>query len=384
MNQNKRVPGTRYAPAEKADYSDILNSYNLFKNDTLLNMYHDAMPDIAVIINKQRQLVYANHFLLEFLDMESDQLLLGERFGKLVECIHAEETEAGCGTTESCRFCGIVNAILDSQKLKKPIVKEARVTAGRGEETVSYDFIVKASPLTYHQEEYTIVCLHDISDRKRRSILETSYFNEVYDSASELQQMVSTIKEQEHEEENLPLIEAVEKVNYGLMEDILAQRMLSDAEEGTLVPEVSRCNPVQILKELQQYFLSQQVASGKKLYLDPFTHSMKFESDINLVKRVLINILTNAFEAIDEGLMVKAGARLDNRVIRFWVYSPAEMTEAVKHQVFQRSFSTKATNRGIGTYTARLITVKYLKGKIYFTSDSKGTNFYVEVPLKMD
>lgn len=384
MNSDKRVTDTHYAPAEKADYSDILDSYNLFKNDTLLNMYHDAMPDIAVIVNKQRQLVYANHFLLEFLDLDSDKLLLGKRFGQLVECIHSEETTSGCGTTESCRFCGIVNAILDSQRLKKPIVKEARVTAGRGEETVSYDFIVKASPLTYHQEDYTIVCLHDISDRKRRSILETSYFNEMYDSATELQQMVSAIREQEHDLENLPLIEAAEKVNYELMEDILAQRMLNDAEEGTLIPEVCRCNPVQILNELQAYFLSHQVASGKKLFLDPFTHSVNFESDSNLVKRVLTNLLTNAFEAVDEGKIVKVGARLDNRVIRFWVYNPEEMTQAVKLQVFQRSFSTKATNRGIGTYTARLITIKYLKGKIYFTSNSEGTTFYVEVPLKMD
>jgi sensor histidine kinase regulating citrate/malate metabolism len=57
------------------------------------------------------------------------------------------------------------------------------------------------------------------------------------------------------------------------------------------------------------------------------------------------------------------------------------MPEAVRMQIFQRSFSTRGTGRGIGTYSIRLLTEKYLKGTVVFTSsDPEGTIFFVELP----
>jgi sensor histidine kinase regulating citrate/malate metabolism len=49
-------------------------------------------------------------------------------------------------------------------------------------------------------------------------------------------------------------------------------------------------------------------------------------------------------------------------------------------QIFQRSFSTKDRNRGIGTYSVKLVTENYLKGKVSFISnEAEGTIFKVEL-----
>ena len=58
------------------------------------------------------------------------------------------------------------------------------------------------------------------------------------------------------------------------------------------------------------------------------------------------------------------------------------MPEAVKLQVFRRSFSTKAgAGRGVGTYSARLLTERYLGGALRFRSeDGEGTTFVVTLP----
>ena len=57
------------------------------------------------------------------------------------------------------------------------------------------------------------------------------------------------------------------------------------------------------------------------------------------------------------------------------------MTEAVRHQIFQRSFSTKGPGRGLGTYSVKLFTEQYLKGKVGFESlEGKGTTFFVSLP----
>ncbi|MBK7188571.1 MAG: hypothetical protein IPH86_07860 [bacterium] len=59
------------------------------------------------------------------------------------------------------------------------------------------------------------------------------------------------------------------------------------------------------------------------------------------------------------------------------------MPRTVQLQVFQRSFSTKGRDRGIGTYSIKLLTEKYLGGKASFVSDEgQGTTFSVTLPRR--
>ena len=66
----------------------------------------------------------------------------------------------------------------------------------------------------------------------------------------------------------------------------------------------------------------------------------------------------------------------------FLVHNPGAMPEEVQEQIFQRSFSTKAKNgRGVGTYSIKLFTEKYLGGRVSFTStEHEGTTFTVVLP----
>ena len=46
-------------------------------------------------------------------------------------------------------------------------------------------------------------------------------------------------------------------------------------------------------------------------------------------------------------------------------------------QIFQRSFSTKGSGRGVGTYSIKLLGEQYLRGRVGFTSsETDGTAFY--------
>jgi signal transduction histidine kinase len=57
------------------------------------------------------------------------------------------------------------------------------------------------------------------------------------------------------------------------------------------------------------------------------------------------------------------------------------MPPDVRHQLFQRSFSTKGSGRGLGTYSVRLLTERYLDGTVTFTSDeATGTRFDIRIP----
>jgi sensor histidine kinase regulating citrate/malate metabolism len=54
----------------------------------------------------------------------------------------------------------------------------------------------------------------------------------------------------------------------------------------------------------------------------------------------------------------------------------------VQLQLFQRSFSTKAADRGLGTYSMKLLSERYLKGQVWFTTSlEQGTTFIGRYPL---
>ena len=51
-------------------------------------------------------------------------------------------------------------------------------------------------------------------------------------------------------------------------------------------------------------------------------------------------------------------------------------------RIFHRSFSTKGENRGLGTYSVKLLAEKYLKGKVSVVStEETGTIFTLELPI---
>jgi sensor histidine kinase regulating citrate/malate metabolism len=58
------------------------------------------------------------------------------------------------------------------------------------------------------------------------------------------------------------------------------------------------------------------------------------------------------------------------------------MQKDVQLQLFQRSFSTKGKGRGLGTYSIKLLTENYLKGKVRFeTRRESGTTFFIKIPF---
>jgi hypothetical protein len=104
-------------------------------------------------------------------------------------------------------------------------------------------------------------------------------------------------------------------------------------------------------------------------------------TDKLLLQRVLSNLVKNALEASLEGEQVSLDFQNQGAPV-FRVHNEAAMPEAVRLQVFRRSFSTKSpVGRGIGTYSAKLITERYLGGSLTFTSsEEEGTTFAVTLP----
>jgi signal transduction histidine kinase len=121
-----------------------------------------------------------------------------------------------------------------------------------------------------------------------------------------------------------------------------------------------------------------------EIVLDPQSARIEFVSDRKILLRVLRNMLKNAIEASYRGDTVTLGCREAGGRVQFRVHNPAFIARPLQLQIFQRSFSTRGAGRGLGTYSVKLLTERYLKGSVSFTSsESEGTTFLVTHPLTL-
>lgn len=375
MEQTK-IP-TQFAPPERASAEMIHHQAQYFLNLPLVNQLFNAVPDIVLILNEQRQIIVANNNLLKVLGLNSEETLLGLRPGEALNCIHAFEVEGGCGTSEFCESCGAVQAILSSLRGKETI-QECRITQRSG---AALDLQVWATPLRLGNEQFSIFAVKDISAEKRRQALERVFFHDLLNAAGGLQGFAYLL--QDAGPNDLESIRAsISKLSKRLIDEINAQQELSLAESNELTVHPSAIETLTFLQEIVELYQNHEVARDRYLRLAPNARAALFISDPTLLRRVIGNMVKNALEASKPGETVSITCAVHKAKIEFRVHNPHFMPRSTQLQVFQRSFSTKGLGRGLGTYSIRLLSERYLKGKVSFTSSrQKGTTFKACYPL---
>ena len=185
---------TRFAPAERVSDAEVREQHRSLLGIPFLKKILDSVPDILVFVNQERQVVFANRSVFSFLGAEPTLELLGDRPGEAFGCVHARETEGGCGTTESCQTCGAVQAILAAQGGSEE-VKECRISVGQSGDAL--DLKISTVPFEHEGERFTICSLQDISHEKRRRALERTFFHDVLNTAGGLRGFVELLLESE-------------------------------------------------------------------------------------------------------------------------------------------------------------------------------------------
>jgi signal transduction histidine kinase len=293
--------------------------------------------------------------------------------------------DAGCGTCDNCRYCGAVLSILESQARSKKVTKDCRITT---EENGLHEFLdlkVTTAPFSFQGNNYSILSIEDISDKNRRAMLERLFFHDILNIVGSLKGISDLlIRTQNDEETSGKYIGIVNNLSKELLEEILSQRVMINAEEGDLVPENVEVPILDILNDTASYLSHHQVAANKKIIIADDAYEGFIQIDPMLLKKVIINMLKNALEATQKGGQIKLNCRNEDGYLLFTVQNPGFMSKNIQAQVFQRSFTTKGKGRGLGTYSIKLLTERYLNGIVGFsTSEEEGTEFYVKIPCSL-
>jgi len=167
-----------------------------------------------------------------------------------------------------------------------------------------------------------------------------------------------------------------------LIQEIQAQRDLTNAEAGKLVIYPAQDTVKDILEKAFELYENNSITRGKSFVCNYPEEMMIIETDHHFIIRSLGNLIKNALEAISPGEKVSLSAYEYGENIRFVVANDGVIPKHIQLQIFNRSFSTKAKKgRGIGTYSVKLLIENYLKGKVNFISNENDqTQFIIEVP----
>ncbi len=380
-SQDSSAP-TFFAPGERELRETVLQQATLIQGSPLAEIILNAGLDCTMILNSKRQIVAASRNVLELTKDSTIDALLGMRPGEALGCVHAARCESGCGTSEFCRECGAVRAIMTGLAGSR-CIQECRMTRVVDGMDQSLDLQVLASPLEFRGERFTLIALHDISHEKRRRALERIFFHDVINLAGGMEGLLLNLREVAP-----PEIKEEVDLSYStireMIEEIVSQRDLTAAEQNELPVFPAMANSLKLIHQVANIYRNHPVSEKRQIVVNPEAVSLEFITDANLLRRVIGNLVKNAAEASRLGETVTLSCELGGGNIAILVNNPQVMTREVQHQIFQRSFSTKGVGRGLGTYSVKLIAEKFLKGSVSFTSVAgQGTTFKVILPLTL-
>lgn len=377
----KEAVDTYFAPAKRKSLEEVREEAKVIFQihfEEILNL----IPNIAMIVNEERQAVFLNQAFIQSFGIKNIEDAMGSRPGEILRCIHSQDFIHGCGTGQACRYCGAVYAVLQSLKTNTKISNEARITSNIDGNLISFDLNVTAQPINLSGKKFVILFFSDISNQKRQELLESTFLHDLLNMLTVVIGYIEIFPREGLNAQQNQYFTQINNYVQILIQEFLAQRDLIAAEKNELIIDLKNQNSLEILKKTINLIKDQNVASKKEIELDKNSASVMIQTDVRLLTRILLNLLKNALEASNSGELVKIGCKFSDENIIFWVKNSAVMTEDVKSQIFQRSFSTKGIGRGVGTYSVKLLTERYLGGIVDFqSSKEEGTVFYVHLPI---
>ncbi|MGA9048463.1 MAG: HAMP domain-containing sensor histidine kinase [Dehalococcoidia bacterium] len=371
---------TEFAPPERSRKSSISRQKKLFDSLLHFRQFADLIPDPVIALNGCRQIVFANSTAAKAIETNGFKDPYGLRPGEALLCEHAVASSCGCGTSSFCRYCGAVGAILSSLQGAED-VRECRITRDKTGE--AFLFKVYTYPFVIGGENFSIFILKDISQEKRMHILEHIFFHDIKNLLTALYGWVDVLADIA-DSRSSEVCRMLTQLSTEIIEEVNAQQQLMAAESERLAVRVNAIDTLVMLHEIKEVYQNHSIAEGRNIFIDPDADRLEFNSDASLVRRVLSNMTCNALEAIEKGGTVTLGCNRCGDKVQFWVHNPGVISPKVQSQIFKWSFSTKGKNRGMGTYSMRLLSERYLGGAVSFSSSRHaGIKFMALFPFQL-
>ncbi|MCF6356184.1 MAG: PAS domain-containing sensor histidine kinase [Draconibacterium sp.] len=367
---------THFLQAERLSQSEIDAQSEILIENKLLKNLIDSVSQMLVILNNERQIVYANKPFLDFCGFADFKYVIGKRPGEVLNCEYAHLTEAGCGTTKFCRSCGAAKAIIESKQGEQS-TKDCQISTRNNE---NLELRVTSTSYKFKNQNLTIFAIIDISDKKRREALERVFFHDILNYAGGISGLSSVLKDIKNPDEISDIAKTINQAASNLVEEIKRQHQLSSAKREELITEFKTVSSLTVLNELKELYNRHDLNNNKIIKIEKKSEEVELITDPILLRRVIGNMIINALDACNSKSEVTLCCVAKANCVQFSVHNSSFIDPKNQANIFKQSFSTKGVGRGLGTYSIKLLGEKYLKGKVWFkSSEEKGTTFFIEI-----
>lgn len=381
-----RIAEYEYAPRRgRIPRESLIARSEVLRRNKLLDAILKYVPIFVGVLNECRQFVLVNHEFFRGLGIPEEDAL-AFRPGETLGCIHAHDAQDGCGDGSACRFCGIVGVVHEAFASGRRVSREARLTTSGPAGMQAWDLQIDAEPVEIDGERMLILLMRDIGASRQKEMMERIFYHDVMNSAAGLDGVVTLLEPWiPRTEETADLVDVMKGTVGEVIEQIRFFRKLSQAESGVIDAEPALVNVDAEVAEVAAAVDQTLRLNNRRVRIKTKLGSASLISDRVLVRRIVLNMLKNAAEASEPGETVTVTTRTTGHTISVSVHNPAVMSPEVSSQIFQRSFSTKGSNRGLGTYSMKLLSTRFLAGDVTFTSAvTAGTVFTLTLPITQE
>jgi hypothetical protein len=338
----------------------------------------ESVPHPAGVFDEHRQLLLCNRAMERA--AAPDGATAGRRPGEIFGCVNADLGSDGCGTAPGCATCGGSKALSESLMTSTARVGDCRIRARSGS---GFDFVVRATPLQLGSQKVAIAVFSDASSDKRREVLERVFFHDLLNTASGLAGIADALGDPHLPPgEDAFFRQQLTSLASHLLDEIRSHRRLTEAESGTMAVRPEPLNVREVVESVANTCAVD--LPNRTIRLGPAA-DLLIVTDLVLLRRVLSNLLRNALEASSRDEPVTLWCDADDHFVSFRIHNKSAIPAGQQTHIFQRSFTTKGeSGRGLGTYSAKLFTERYLHGRLSFVSaEPNGTVFSVDLPWQM-
>ena len=372
---------TYFASPERVRDEELKHDLAFIGNHPLMSVLLTTASGLVAVLNEHRQILSVNTAFLDAMGIHDAQSIMGLRPGEAVQCVHAHDMKAGCGTGRFCSTCGAAIAIVASLATEKPEERRCLVTVQRGAQTLDLCLQVRSCVIKLEDRKLVLLFLQDTTSYHRWALLERAFFHDISSLIMGISGYADLLAYGD-ETELRGIGVTVSQLTDRLLDEVRLHRMLLQQGFDEFPVVFRDISLEQVAQDMRGLFGSHPVALGKRLVLPEPIRGRPVVADASLLFRIVANMLVNAFEATDEGGEVRLWFEQDQGGTSFCVWNNAFIPENVAMRIFQRYYSTKAEmGRGLGTYVIRLLGEQFLGGKVSFTtSEAGGTVFRFDLP----
>ncbi len=368
-----------FSPHNRSTEELIRMESELIKKTNLFTNVFNSFQDYIIIMNADLEIIFTNQSLIKFSGLKDSAEIIGKRICEVVECTQPEEKVINYNNITLCNNCSITKSILKS--LNEGITVQTESTLKLKNDNI-VDFQVTSSPFTAEEKKFVICSLRNITEDNRKKSIMRIFIHDILNSAGALQQCLN-LMDLHNLTEASEILLLSRNISDNLIDEITSQRLLLEAENNEYEPNITIFDSCDILNMVIDKSTSNFIAGNKEVKITKSEH-VTISSDKTILSRVVFNLFKNALEATNPGGTIELSCIKRGSEIEYVVKGDNVIPPDIQPLIFSRTFSTKGKGRGIGTYSIKLLTDKYLKGRISFESNEKiGTVFHAVYPVSL-